>query len=83
MEKILIFSLIFLLIGITSAFSLSFDSDSKITKVYSSSLCSFSTKCDINTPTEIDVDFEKDSKTGVMKIDYAGVLRSSELNIGK
>lgn len=68
---------IFLLSCVSAAFDLTFSSDSKLTEIYTSSLCAISIKCDENTPTEIDVDFEKDSKTGVIKVDATGIGRNN------
>jgi len=33
-------------------------------------------KCDDDIPSEIVVDFDKEKKTGLIKIDYAGIKRS-------
>lgn len=78
--KILI---VILLIGgisaISSDYSLSFKSDSTLTKIYTSEFCSFSKNCNKNTPTEINVNFDKDSN-GVIEINFKSVRRSKELN---
>lgn len=85
MKKILLIGfVIVLLVGIATAIDLiSFSSDSKLTKIYTSTICdkeitmlSSVSLCNKNTPTEIVVDFEKDSKTNLLKINFNGIERS-------
>ena len=87
MKKILLIGfVIVLLVGIATATDLiSFTSDSKITKIYTSTICdkeitmlSSVSLCDKNTPKEIVVDFETDSKTNLLKVDFNGIERSSK-----
>lgn len=82
---IAVFLVIGIYIGSAGALTLSssFDSDSKLTKIYIQPLCSAlsitSLSSSINCDKEITTDFEKDSKSGVTKIDTAGIKRTIAL----
>lgn len=85
MIKLILIIVGFIVIGgiLVGAIDLTFTSDSKLTKIYTSTICDKEVSilsavkiCNKDTPLEIDVDFDKDLKTGVTNIDFNGIERS-------
>ncbi len=86
----MVLKLILIIVGLfvvggmlVGAVEISFNPDSKLTKIYTDKICEAeismlkeSKFCNKDTLSEIDTDFQKDSKTGLTKYDYDGIKRS-------
>lgn len=82
MKKILLVLIFTIIILTSSIFAYNFSPDSKLTKIYpyicdkEISMLKVSKLCDGKTPSNINVDFDKDSKTNAIKINAEGVLKN-------